>query len=96
MRAGLLILSLIPVSLALVILNCVSWVAACLRASGLPVEMGMGWPWHYYTYAVNRVGPSEWNLSALLLDLAVAIVILFATAGLVLLFTRRQKEEGWR
>ena len=96
MRAGLLILFLIPVSLVLVMLNCAGWVVARLGPSGLPVRMGMGWPWHYYTYAVNRVEPSELSLITLLWDLAVAIGILCATAALVLLFTRRRKEEGWR
>jgi hypothetical protein len=95
MRTGLMILCLIPVSLALLILNCVSWVVARLRV-GLPVREGVGWPWHYYTYAVNKVGPSEWRTEAFLLDLALALGILAATALLVFLLTRGRTEEGWR
>ena len=91
MRAALILLFLIPVSAALVILNCVSWVVARLLTSGLPVRMGAGWPWLYYTWAVNKVGPSEWDISALLLDLAVALGILLATACLALLLTRRRE-----
>jgi flagellar biogenesis protein FliO len=93
---GLLILTLIPLSVALLILNCVSWVVTRLRTSGLPVRMGAGWPWLYYTWAVNKVGPSEWDYSALLLDMAVALAILLATAGLVLLLTRRGEKGGWQ
>lgn len=93
---GLLILTLIPFSVALVILNCASWVVTRLRSSGLPVRMGAGWPWLYYTWAVNKVGPSEWDLNALLLDLAVALAILLAVAGLVLLFTGTREKRGWQ
>ena len=96
MRMGLLILALIPVAMALVILNCATWVVARLLSSGLPVRMGVGWPWLYYTWAVNKVGPSEWDIGALSLNVAVALSILLATAGLVLLLTRRQQNDGWR
>ena len=92
MRAGLVILFLVPAAMALVILNCVSSVVSRLRTGGLPVREAVGWPWHYYTYPVNnRVEPAEWSTSVLLLDVAVALGILLAIAGLVWLLTRGRK-----
>jgi len=92
MRAGLALLFAVPVALVLVILNCVSDVVSRLRTGGLPVRMGLGWPWHYYTYPVNnRIEPSEWRTGVLLLDVAVALGILLAIACLVWLLTRGRK-----
>jgi len=97
MRAGLVILFVVPVALALVILNCVSWVVTRLRTAGLPVREGVGWPWHYYTYPVNnRVEPSEWSTSVLLLNLAVALGILLVTACLAWWLSGRRRQSGWR
>ncbi|MCY3018475.1 MAG: hypothetical protein NTW87_05525 [Planctomycetota bacterium] len=97
MRAGLALLFAIPVALVLVTLNCVSSVTVRLRTAALPVRMGVGWPWHYYTYPVNnRIEPSEWSTATLLLDVAVALGILAATVCLVWLFTRGREKRGWR
>jgi hypothetical protein len=97
MRAGLALLFSIPVALVLVTLNCVGSVIARLRTGALPIRMGVGWPWHYYTYPVNnRIEPSEWSTATLLLDIAVALAILAAVVGLVWLFTRGREQRGWR
>jgi len=85
MKLGALILVLIPISLALMILNCVSWVLVRLRGSGLPVRLGTGWPWTFYTCEVNRVGPSHFEFTSLLLDIGAALGILLAAAALTTL-----------
>jgi len=96
MKSGLIILFVIPVAVLLVALNCTGWELVHLRTGGLVVEMGLGWPWSYYTYPVNRVGIAEWHLSALALDMAVALGILGVSAGLVFLLSRGKKENAWR
>ena len=92
---GAHILVLVPLASALMIINCVSWVLVRLHTGGLPVLMGIGWPWSFYTYAVNRVGPSEFIFTALLSDIGVALVILFAATGLITLIARRKPASGW-
>ena len=89
------ILVLVPLTSALVIINCVSWVLVRLHTGGLPVQMGLGWPWCFYTYAVNRVGPSEFIFTALLSNIGVGVAILAAAGGLVTLATRHRKSAGW-
>jgi uncharacterized protein (TIGR03382 family) len=95
--SGLLVLVLTPLILALIVLNCVSWVLVRLHTGGLPVRKGLGWPWVYYTYEFARVGPSEWNAGALALDCAAGVGILLAAAALVVLYVklRRKSSLGW-
>ena len=88
------ILVLVPLTSALIIINCISWVLARLYTGGLPVLMGVGWPWCFYTYTVNRVGPSEFIFTALLSNIGVGVAILITAAGLVTLATRHRKSAG--
>ena len=89
MNYGAIILVLIPAGLALVILNCVGWVLVRLQTGGLPVRMGMGWPWTYYTYEVNRVGPSHFDGGALLMNVGAGVGMMVAAAVLAWLITGR-------
>jgi hypothetical protein len=95
MFRGAHILVLVPLTSALVIINCVSWVLVRLYNGGLPVKMGVGWPWSFYTYAINRVGPNEFIVTALLADLGVAVAIIMAAFGLVALALRGNKSAEW-
>lgn len=96
MFQGAHVLVLVPLTSALVIINCVSWTLVRLYGSGLPVKMGLGWPWSFYTYAVNRVGPSEFFFSALLADTGVGLAILLAAFGLVAWVARKKERTGWQ
>jgi hypothetical protein len=93
--SGAHILVLVPLACVLIIINCVSWVLVRLHTGGLPVQMGIGWPWSFYTYAVNRVGPSEFIFTALLGNIGVALAILIAAAAFVTLLTRKNRATGW-
>lgn len=95
MKASTFIVLLVPIAAALIIINCIAWTLARLKYSGLPVRMGIGWPWPYYTYEVNRVGPSEWSTGTFLLDVAVAVGILAASAGLIALYMRWRRPRAW-
>jgi hypothetical protein len=95
MNPGVYVLVLVPLACGLIVVNCVSWVLVRLHTGGLPVQMGIGWPWSFYTYAINRVGPSEFLFSGLLLDLGVAVSLLLAAAALILLLGRKQRGPGW-
>jgi hypothetical protein len=95
MNPGVYVLVLVPLACGLVIVNCVSWVLVRLHTGGLPVQMGIGWPWSFYTYAVNRVGPSEFLFSSLLLDIGVGVAILLSVTAIVLLLARSATRERW-
>ena len=92
---GAHVLVLVPFACGLIIVNCVSWVLVRLHTGGLPVLQGVGWPWCFYTYAVNRVGPSEFIFTALLGDIGVALGILLAAAVLIALLARKNQTAGW-
>ena len=96
MTSGLLILVLTPLALALIVLNCVSWVLVRLHTGELPVRKGLGWPWTYYSYEFARVGPSEWHFGALAMDIGVAVAILLAAAGLVMLYAKLRGSRNRR